>query len=107
MKFRTHQIVVAAVFACLLAAGQAFAIPTCELDCNANTSCSQVCRTLTGGYSTCAAYICDEPQFPWPLTFADTLAEDAKTAEADIETQDAKVSETSDDDSEDPIVVTD
>lgn len=69
-KTQKTTLLISAIFllACLFTAGAASAIPTCETDCNANTPCDQVCR-LQGcqtQYSTCAMFICDEPQFPWP-----------------------------------------
>ena len=51
----------------LLVAAQVAAEPICELDCNENSPCDQRCRIQgTLSYSSCALYVCDEPQLPPP-----------------------------------------
>lgn len=63
------RVLILAVFAltALVLAGAASAMPICEIDCASYTPCDQICRIQgTYQYATCAGYICDEPQFPWP-----------------------------------------
>lgn len=67
MKLRQISSLLFLACLALLVATPAMAIPTCEVDCSERTPCDQVCWSQNGFYSTCASYICDEPQFPWPV----------------------------------------